>query len=76
MNAPDREKINMTATVNHRLVTILLVLLIILLALLIIGIVAGYWMVGGGMMGMMSIGGVMTRELSTACIQMMQNAFR
>ncbi len=58
MTTTDKEKIEMdtTTTTNQRLVTIVLVLLIILLALLVIGIVAGFIMMSGGMMGM---GGMM-----------------
>jgi len=81
MNATDKEKIdiNSTATTNQRLVTILLVLLVILVALLVIGIVAGFLMMGGGMMGW---GGMtlapgasagVNGGMTTACLDMMRN---
>jgi len=77
MNATDKEKIdiNSTATTNQRLATILLVLLIILVALLVIGTVVGFLMMGGGMMngGMMGMGGMMTNDMSKACLDMMRN---
>ena len=40
-----------TTITNQRLTTIVLILRIILLALLVIGIVAGFLMMNGGMMG-------------------------
>ena len=77
MTTTDKEKIDMNTaiTTNQRLVTILLVLLIILLVLLVIGIVAGLVMMGWGMMngGMMGMGGMMTNDMSKACLEMMRN---
>ena len=49
---------NATTTTNQPLTTIVLILLIIPLSQLVIGIVAGFRMLGGGMMGMMNIGGM------------------
>ena len=77
MTTTDKEKIdlNTPVTTNQRLITIVLVLLIILLALLVIGIVAGFLMMGWGMMngGMMGMGGMMTNDMSKACLGMMRN---
>ena len=77
MTTTDKEKIdlNTPVTTNQRLITIVLVLLIILLALLVIGIVAGFLMMGWGIMngGMMGMGGMMTNDVSKACVDMMRN---
>ena len=75
MTSTDTEKVDMntSVTTNQRLVTILLVLLIILLALLVLGIVAGFLMMGGGMMGMMNMGGIMSNDMANTCIEMMSN---
>ena len=77
MTTTDKEKIdlNTPVTTNQRLITIVLVLLIILLALLVIGIVAGFLMMGWGTMngGMMGMGGMMTNDVSKACVDMMRN---
>lgn len=62
-----------TTHTNQRLTTIALVLLIILLVLLlvllIIGIVAGFTMTGGGIIG----DGMMNGGMTTACLDMMSN---
>jgi flagellar basal body-associated protein FliL len=78
MNATDKEKtqLNTTPTTNQRLITILLVLLIVLVALLITGIVAGWLMMGSGMMGwggMMGINGQTMNNMISACADMMRN---
>ncbi len=58
-----------TTNTNQRLITVLLVLLIILLVLLVIGIIAGWLMMGGGMMGM---NGQTMNEMMAACTDMMR----
>lgn len=67
---------NTTITTNQRLVTILLVLLIIFIGLLILGIVAGWIIIGSGMMGwggMMGMNGQMMNTMMSACSDMMRN---
>lgn len=67
---------NTTITINQRLVTILLVLLIIFIGLLILGIVAGWIIIGSGMMGwggMMGMNGQMMNTMMSACSDMMRN---
>jgi len=85
MTTIDKEKIDMNTTVstNQRLVTILLVLLILFLILLVIGTVAGFLMMGGGMMGWdgmtlapgasAGVNGGMMNDMHTACTDMMRN---
>ena len=75
MTTTDTEKVEMNTNTNQRLVTILLVLLIILLGLFVLGIVASFLMMGWGMMngGMMGMGGMMTNDMSKACLEMMRN---
>lgn len=67
---------NTTITTNQRLVTILLILLIIFIGLLILGIVAGWIIIGSGMMGwggMMGMNGQMMNTMMSACSDMMRN---
>ena len=67
---------NTTITTNQRLVTILLVLLIVFIGLLILGIVAGWIIIGSGMMGwggMMGMNGQMMNTMMSACSDMMRN---
>lgn len=65
---------NATSTTNQRLVSVLLVLLIILIALLVIGIAVSFLMMGGMMNGlMMGTHGMLTNQMSQACIDMMQS---
>lgn len=66
---------NIMASTNQRLVTILLVLLIIFVALLIIGTIGSFLLRGGMMMGggMMGMNGQTMNDMMSACAQMMQN---
>ena len=65
---------NATITTNQRLVSILLVLHIIFVVLLIIGIVAGFLMMGNGMMrGMMGMNGQIMNDMMSACATMMRS---
>ncbi len=53
MATTDKEKIEMNTTpsTNQRLTTILLVLLIVLVVLLVLGVIVGFLMMSGWMMG-------------------------